>query len=113
MGYCLITESVRGETFVTRKLLLLCKLRKVNKKIISWNLDAKRDWGHAKIMLRRGKCYREINLMLCYCGQTIFCKTFINLTLNYLGIKFYWKERVLIQNALIIVISVLLNVKIL
>ena len=40
----------RGETFVTRKVTMaLCKIKLgLQKKLILGNLNAKRDWGHAK-----------------------------------------------------------------
>jgi GDPmannose 4,6-dehydratase len=40
----------RGETFVTRKIIIgLCKIKLgVKKSLFLGNLDAKRDWGHAK-----------------------------------------------------------------
>ena len=43
-------SPVRGETFVTRKIVIaLCKIKyKKQKKLFLGNLDAKRDWGHAK-----------------------------------------------------------------
>jgi GDPmannose 4,6-dehydratase len=44
----------RGETFVTRKIVTaLCQIKNRKKKIlILGNLDAKRDWGHAKDYVR-------------------------------------------------------------
>ena len=43
-------SPVRGETFVTRKIVVaLCKIKNgLQKKLYLGNLDAKRDWGHAK-----------------------------------------------------------------
>ena len=43
-------SPVRGETFVTRKIVVaLCKIQNgLQKKLYLGNLDAKRDWGHAK-----------------------------------------------------------------
>src|SRR5210317_411308 len=43
-------STVRGETFVTRKIIIaLCKIKlKKQKTLFLGNLDAKRDWGHAK-----------------------------------------------------------------
>ena len=43
-------SPVRGETFVTRKIVMgLCRVKLgLQKKIFLGNLDAKRDWGHAK-----------------------------------------------------------------
>jgi GDPmannose 4,6-dehydratase len=43
-------SPVRGETFVTRKIVVaLCKIKNsLQKKLYLGNLEAKRDWGHAK-----------------------------------------------------------------
>ena len=43
-------SPVRGETFVTRKIVIgLCKIKLgIQKKLYLGNLYAKRDWGHAK-----------------------------------------------------------------
>ena len=44
-------SPVRGETFVTKKIVNgLCKIKKgiIKKNFILEILDAKRDWGHAK-----------------------------------------------------------------
>ena len=43
-------SPVRGETFVTRKIVVaLCKIKLgMQKKLFLGNLEAKRDWGHAK-----------------------------------------------------------------
>ena len=43
-------SPVRGETFVTRKIIVaLCKIKKgLQKTLFLGNLDARRDWGHAK-----------------------------------------------------------------
>ena len=42
-------SPVRGETFVTRKIVIaLCRIKNgLQKKLYLGNLDAKRDWGHA------------------------------------------------------------------
>ena len=51
MAYYLISESpIRGETFVTKKIVsALCKIKKKKqKKLFLGNLNAKRDWGHAR-----------------------------------------------------------------
>ena len=43
-------SPVRGETFVTKKIVMaLCRIKlNKQKKLFLGNLDAKRDWGHAK-----------------------------------------------------------------
>jgi len=74
-------SPVRGETFVTRKItraLARIKLG-LQKNLYLGNLDAKRDWGHAKdfveaqwLMLQQKKTRR-----FCYCNwQTVFRQRF-------------------------------------
>ena len=49
MEFYLITKSIRGETFVTKKVVkALCRIKEnKQKKLFVGNLNAKRDWGHA------------------------------------------------------------------
>ena len=89
-------SPVRGETFVTRKIIMaLCKIKKgMQKKLYLGNLDAKRDWGHAedyveamwKMMQRKDP--RDYVIAT---GKQYSVKEFINLCLQQLKIKFYWK----------------------
>ena len=48
--YSIMRSPVRGETFVSRKITrALCRIKLgYQKKLYLGNLDAKRDWGHAK-----------------------------------------------------------------
>ena len=74
-------SPVRGETFVTRKITMALAKIKLNlqNKLYIGNLDAKRDWGHAKdfveaqwLMLQQKKTGR-------FCDshrQTVFCARF-------------------------------------
>ena len=43
-------SPIRGETFVTKKIVSgLCRIKKgLQDRLYLGNLDAKRDWGHAK-----------------------------------------------------------------
>tara|TARA_B110000008_G_scaffold270881_1_gene301638 strand:+ start:307 stop:1344 length:1038 start_codon:yes stop_codon:yes gene_type:complete len=91
-------SPVRGETFVTRKIIIaLCKIKKgIQKKLYLGNLDAKRDWGHAEDyveamwkMLQR-KTPEDYVIST---GKQYSVKQFINLSLKKLGIKFYWKGK--------------------
>ena len=41
-------SPLRGETFVTKKLLMVYKIKKQSKKLYLGNIYSKRDWGHAK-----------------------------------------------------------------
>ena len=88
----------RGETFVTRKIVIaLCKIKLgLQKKLFLGNLDAKRDWGHAKdyveamwkILQRKTPSDYVIAT-----GKQYSVKEFVNLTLNELKIKYHWKGK--------------------
>ena len=89
-------SPVRGETFVTRKIVVaLCKIKMgLQKKLYLGNLEAKRDWGHAKDyveamckMLQR----KTPSDYVIATGKQYSIKQFINLTLNELNMKYYWK----------------------
>jgi GDPmannose 4,6-dehydratase len=91
-------SPVRGETFVTRKIIMaLCRIKNgKQKKLYLGNLDAKRDWGHAEDyveamwkMLQRKKPDDYVIAT----GKQYSVKQFVNLSLKALGIKFYWKGK--------------------
>jgi GDPmannose 4,6-dehydratase len=91
-------SPVRGETFVTKKIvagLSKIKLGK-QKKLFLGNLDAKRDWGHAKDyveamwkMLQR-KTPEDYVIAT---GKQYSVKDFVNLVLKELDIEYYWKGK--------------------
>ena len=91
-------SPVRGETFVTKKIIMgLCRIKTgKQKKIFLGNLSAKRDWGHAKDyveamwkMLQRKKPKDYVIST----GKQYSVKDFINLSLKELKIKYYWKGK--------------------
>jgi GDPmannose 4,6-dehydratase len=91
-------SPVRGETFVTRKIVIaLCKIKNgLQKKLYLGNLDAKRDWGHAKDyveamwkMLQK----KTPNDYVISTGKQYSVKQFVNLVLNELKIKYLWKGK--------------------
>ncbi len=86
-------SPVRGETFVTKKIIMaLCKIKlKKQKKLFLGNLDAKRDWGHAKDyveamwkMLQK----KTPDDYVISTGKQYSVKDFINLSLKELNIKY-------------------------
>jgi len=88
-------SPVRGETFVTRKIVVaLCRIKNgLQKKLYLGNLDAKRDWGHAKDyveamwkMLQK----KTPNDYVISTGKQYSVKQFVNLVLNELNIKYRW-----------------------
>ena len=91
-------SPVRGETFVTRKIVVaLCKIKLgMQKKLFLGNLDAKRDWGHArdyvdamwKMMQKKAPSDYVIAT-----GKQYSVKQFLNLTLKELAIKHTWRGK--------------------
>ena len=89
-------SPVRGETFVTRKIVMaLCKIKQGSqKKLYLGNLEAKRDWGHARDyvlamwkMLQKNKPADYVIAT----GKQYSVKDFVNLVLKELKIKYTWK----------------------
>ena len=86
----------RGETFVTRKITIgLTRIKLgLQKKIILGNLNAKRDWGHAKdyveaqwLILQQPKPDDYVIAT----GKNYTVKEFITKCAKILKIKIYWK----------------------
>ena len=93
---------VRGETFVTKKIIMaLCRIKLgQQKKLFLGNLEAKRDWGHAKDyveamwkMLQR----KTPSDYVISTGKQYSVKQFINLALTNLNIQYYWKGKGILQ----------------
>ena len=88
----------RGETFVTKKIIsALCKIKEgKQKKLFLGNLNAKRDWGHAK-----DYCYAMWKILqqkkpddyVIATGKQYSIKQFINLTAKELDLKIQWKGK--------------------
>ena len=95
-GILFIHESpVRGETFVTRKIIIaLCKIKLgQQKKLYLGNLNAKRDWGHAKdyvIAMWKILQNKKPDDFVIATGKQYSVKEFVNLSLEELGIKHKW-----------------------
>ena len=91
-------SPVRGETFVTRKIVVaLCRIKKgLQKKLYLGNLDAKRDWGHAKdyveAMWRMLQKKTPADYVIST-GKQYSVKQFVNLVLNELKIKYQWRGK--------------------
>ena len=91
-------SPVRGETFVTRKIVIgLCKIKlKKQKTLFLGNLYAKRDWGHArdyveamwKMLQKKTPSDYVIST-----GKQYTVKQFINFVLKELNIKHTWKGK--------------------
>tara|TARA_Y100000996_G_scaffold413181_1_gene400847 strand:+ start:161 stop:1207 length:1047 start_codon:yes stop_codon:yes gene_type:complete len=85
----------RGETFVTKKIIsALCKIKEgKQKKLFLGNINARRDWGHAK-----DYCYAMWKILqqnkpddyVIATGIQYSVKEFINLTAKKLKLKIKW-----------------------
>jgi GDPmannose 4,6-dehydratase len=88
----------RGETFVTKKIVSgLCRIKLgKQKKLYLGNLNAKRDWGHA-----RDYCYAMWKILqqnkpddyVIATGKQLSIKQFINLTAKKLKMKIKWSGK--------------------
>ncbi len=91
-------SPVRGETFVTKKIVVaLCRIKNgLHKKLYLGNLDAKRDWGHAKDYVEAMWKMLQKKIPSDYVistGRQYSVKQFVNLVLNELKIKYRWKGK--------------------
>ena len=91
-------SPVRGGTFVTKKIvnaLVKIKLGK-QKKLYLGNLDAKRDWGHAKdyveAMWKMLQKKKPTDYVIST-GKQYTVKEFVNLVLQDLNMKYSWKGK--------------------
>tara|TARA_Y100000294_G_scaffold170018_1_gene181836 strand:- start:559 stop:1605 length:1047 start_codon:yes stop_codon:yes gene_type:complete len=88
----------RGETFVTKKIVSgLCKIKiGKQKKIFLGNLNAKRDWGHARdycFAMWRILQQRKPDDYVIATGLQYSIKQFINLTAKELKMRIFWKGK--------------------
>ena len=88
----------RGETFVTRKIVIaLCKIKQgLQDRLYLGNIEAKRDWGHAKDYVEAmwKMLQKKIpNDYVIATGKQYSVKQFVNLVLKELKIKFIWKGK--------------------
>ena len=91
-------SPVRGETFVTKKIVMaLCRIKlNKQKKLFLGNLDAKRDWGHAKDYVEamwkmlQNKTAQDYVIST---GKQYSVRDFVNLSLKELNIKYFWRGK--------------------
>jgi len=91
-------SPVRGETFVTKKIIMaLCRIKlNKQKKLFLGNLDSKRDWGHAKDYVEamwkmlQNKTPKDYVIST---GKQYSVRNFVNLSLKELNIKYHWKGK--------------------
>jgi GDPmannose 4,6-dehydratase len=89
-------SPIRGETFVTRKITRAASkiVLGLDKKLYLGNLNAKRDWGHAKdyveamwLILQ----HSEPDDFVIATGKTTTVRDFVSLSFEFLGIKLDFK----------------------
>ena len=88
----------RGETFVTRKITRFLARKKLGSKEILYlgNLNAKRDWGHAKDyteMQWRILQQKKPDDFVVATGKAFSVRQFVETASNYLGIKIHWQGK--------------------
>ncbi len=92
-------ESLRrGETFVSRKITIgLSRIfHNLQECLYLGNIDAKRDWGHAKDYVEMQWLMLQQETPKDYViatGQQISVRDFINIASNHLGMKISWKGK--------------------
>ncbi len=84
-------SPVRGETFVTRKITMgVARIAKgLQEKLFLGNLDAKRDWGHAKDYVRMMWMilqHDKAEDWVIATGKTTSIREVVKMAFNYLGI---------------------------
>ena len=91
-------SPLRGETFVTRKITRgVAKIKLgLQQKIFLGNIDAKRDWGHAKdyvegmwLMLQQEKAEDYVLAT----GKTTSVRDFISMSFSEVGINITWEGK--------------------
>ena len=91
-------SPLRGETFVTKKVVkALCNIKHdKQKKLFLGNLNAKRDWGHAKdyvdAMWKILQHKQPDDFIVCT-GKQYTIKQFINMVAKELNMKIKWKGK--------------------
>ena len=88
----------RGETFVTKKIISgLCRIKMgLQKRLYLGNLEAKRDWGHAKDYVQamwQMMQKKSPNDYVIATGKQYSVKQFVNFTLDELKINYFWKGK--------------------
>ena len=97
-------SSRRGETFVTKKIVsALCKIKEgKQKKLFLGNLNAKRDWGHARdycLAMWKILQQKKPDDYVIATGKQYSIKQFVNITAKKIGLKIFWKGKALNEKA--------------
>ena len=88
-------SPMRGEDFVTRKISKgLALWKKEKRPIVLGNLEAKRDWGHAEDYVEgmiKIMNHHTPDTFVLATGVVHTIRQFLEMSLDYLDIKYYWK----------------------
>jgi GDPmannose 4,6-dehydratase len=99
-------SPIRGETFVTRKITRAAARMKLGlqKKLYLGNLDAKRDWGHAKdfvkamwLILQRDRPEDYVVAT----GESHSVREFVELAFEEIGVKIGWRGKGVDEEAVV------------
>jgi GDPmannose 4,6-dehydratase len=99
-------SPVRGETFVTRKITRAVSKIALNlqDKLYLGNLDAKRDWGHAKDFVNAMWLILQANRAddwVIATGKSVSVRDFIKMAFNYIGITLEFRGEGIDEKAFI------------
>ncbi|DAB28937.1 MAG TPA: GDP-mannose 4,6-dehydratase [Sulfurimonas sp. UBA12504] len=100
-------SPVRGETFVTRKITRAASkiALGLQDKLYLGNLDAKRDWGHAKDYVRMMWMILQANEpedWVIATGQTTTVRDFVKMSFAYAGIELEFKGEGVDEKAFVV-----------
>lgn len=89
-------SPIRGETFVTRKITRAVAAIKlgIQDKVYLGNIDAKRDWGHARDYVEgmwRMLQQDVAEEFVLATGQTQSVRTFVELAFDHIGVTITWE----------------------
>ena len=98
----------RGETFVTRKITMFLAKKILGSKEVLYlgNLNAKRDWGHAKDyteMQWKILQQKKPDDFVIATGKTLSVRDFVNACCKYLKIKITWEGKGLNEKGYLII----------
>ena len=97
-------SPLRGETFVTKKVVkALCNIKlKKQKKLFFFNLNAKRDWGHAEdyveAMWKILQYKKPDDFVICT-GKQYSIREFVNMVAKALKMKIVWRGKGIYEKA--------------
>jgi GDPmannose 4,6-dehydratase len=100
-------SPVRGETFVTRKITRAASkiALALQDKVYLGNLDAKRDWGHAKDYVRMMWMILQADIAedwVIATGKTTTVRDFVKMSFSYAGIELAFKGAGVNEKAVVV-----------